>query len=130
MPSPAVPAKWSDTYRKLIAVKPQFQLLGELANFQVWFFNGESTYHFPAKKQQERILKHMPERIVVNWVKDKGDEVMSVISFHETSIFDAYEKLTASKSDISLIVQLREHDETIRAWMKSASRIIEIEPQP
>jgi len=130
LPASVIPTGWQGRYRQAIALRIEFHLLGELENVQLWFFNGESTYHFPAKKQQERILERMPERMAVNWVKDNGDQVMSVISFHETSIFDTYEKLTASKTDISLIVQLREHDESIRAWMKSAGRIIEIEPQP
>jgi hypothetical protein len=129
VPSPVVPTKWSDTYRKQIAVNLQFQLLGELANFQVWFFNGESIYHFPAKKQQHYVLERMPEKVLAHWVKDNGDTSMSAITLDEQSIFAAYEKLSISDANIHMIIQLREYDDTIRAWLKSKNEIIEIQPQ-
>jgi len=129
-PSGYLHTKWTDLYRQPVSFDFEFHLLGEIESFQVWFFNGESMYHFPAKKEQERLLERMPERILVNWVRDNEERVISVISFHEASIFNTYENLSAFKKDISLIVQLREHDESIKVLMKSAEHVIEIEPKP
>jgi hypothetical protein len=128
-PSTPLPTKWFDLYRKPISLPLEFHLLGELTNFQVWFYNGESTYQFPAKKQQPLTLQRMPEKVVVNWVKDNGDSVMNVIAFDQDSIFSAYDQLAAVDITIRLVIQLREHDDSIRAWFKSKNRTIEIPSQ-
>jgi hypothetical protein len=113
-------SRWTDLYRTVIKSQITIQLLGELRSYQIWFYNGESSYQFPALKNTGYPINRIPKKIKVDWLDDQGEPHINFYTFNEDQIFNLFEEFYVLKSsEFRFIIQLREHDNSIRVWMIS-----------
>jgi len=118
--------RWGDLYRRAISLQLEFHLLGEVENFQVWFFNGESEYYFPANKKNTFEIGRVPSELLIQWKKDDEEEVQSIFTLDEDLIFSLFEDSNSAKNMRKLIIQLREQDDSVKGYLISQDKTIDV----
>ncbi|PKV50751.1 Protein of unknown function (DUF2931) [Aquimarina sp. MAR_2010_214] len=121
--------KW-DVYRKKHQWKPsiKFKKEGELKEFRITFYNGESVYTIGSNKMLDQFKDYpVPDHIRIEWMDKNSNEFGAKIYFDENETHAVFQKIfeKSKYKPTELIVEIDKYNSNIIIALQNESETID-----